>query len=161
MREEPCEIRRSVHGPVVGEKNGRAIAERIAGLDRPYILEQWWDMLGARNLEEFEQVLRRLQIPMFNVVYADKDGHIMYLFNGRVPKKTNRDWNFWRGIVPGDKSEFLWTEVHPYQDLPRIVDPENLKGINKISGSALLALAVKIGRTRLIDNTLLGEKSDR
>lgn len=27
-------VRRSVHGPLVSEKNGRALAVRIAGLDR-------------------------------------------------------------------------------------------------------------------------------
>ena len=36
----------------------------------------------GRNLHEFEAAVERLQIPMFNVIYADKDGHIMLVCNG-------------------------------------------------------------------------------
>jgi acyl-homoserine-lactone acylase len=140
FREEHLTVKRSVHGPILAEKKDKAVAVRIVGLDQPNVGKQWWEMGKASNLEEFEEALKQLQIPMFNVVYADKDGHIMYLFNGRVPKKTKGDWNFWRGIVPGDKSEFLWTEVHPYQDLPRIVDPENgwVQNCNDSPWSAVL-----------------------
>ena len=28
-------------------------------------------------------------------------------------------------MVPGDTSAALWTEVHAYDDLPRVVDPES------------------------------------
>ncbi|HEY9650537.1 MAG TPA: penicillin acylase family protein, partial [Coleofasciculaceae cyanobacterium] len=33
------------------------------------------------------------------------------------------DWNDWRSIVPGDTAQTLWTKTHPYQDLPRVLDP--------------------------------------
>jgi acyl-homoserine-lactone acylase len=124
MREERLVLRRSVHGPVVAERNGKPLALRVSGLDAPGALEQWWDMGQARNLVEFETVLRRLQIPMFNVMYADADGHILYLFGGRVPKRSRGDVDFWAGIVPGDRSDTLWTEVHSYEELPRLVDPK-------------------------------------
>jgi len=26
-------------------------------------------------------------------------------------------------MIPGDTSTTLWTETHPYQDLPRVLDP--------------------------------------
>ncbi len=42
-------------------------------------------MAKADNLDEFESALRMLQNPMFNVIYADKSGNILYLFNGNVP----------------------------------------------------------------------------
>lgn len=105
------------------EKEGRALAFRIVSLDQPYAWEQYWDMLHATNLDEFEKAVKRLQIPMFSIIYADRDGHILYLFNGRVPKRKEGDWQYWRGIVPGDTSATLWTETHPYEDLPRVVDP--------------------------------------
>ena len=37
------------------------------------------------------------------------------------------------------------------------VDPETLEDVATIDGSVLIALAVRIGRTRLIDNTILGD----
>src|SRR5207247_1282681 len=122
-REEKLLVKRSIHGPVIAEKQEKAIALRVAGLDRPGMLEQWWDMARAKSLAEFESAVKRLQLPMFNVIYADRDGHIMYVFNAQVPVRSKGDWTYWNGIVPGDTSETLWTQIHPYSDLPKVIDP--------------------------------------
>lgn len=125
LREEKLVMKQSVHGPVLAEKNGKAIAVRMTGLDQPHMFEQYWDMVRATNLKEFEQALERLQIPTFNVIYADRDGHILYFFGGRTPKRPFGDWSDWQGTIPGDSSATLWTETHTYRDLPRVVDPES------------------------------------
>lgn len=121
-RVESIEVRRSLHGPVVGERGGSALALRIVGLDRPQMLEQWWEMSRARSLRQFEAALKRMQLPMFTVMYADRDGHIMHLFGGLTPVRPAGDWN-WSGIVPGQTSATLWSETHAYDELPRVVDP--------------------------------------
>jgi acyl-homoserine-lactone acylase len=123
LRSEQLVIKRSLHGPLVGEKNGKALAIRVVGLDRPGVLEEWWDMARATNLAEFEAVVSRLQLPMFTVMYADRQGHIMHLFNGQVPVRDRGDFDYWQTIIPGDTSATLWQQYHPYQDLPRDVDP--------------------------------------
>jgi acyl-homoserine-lactone acylase len=46
------------------------------------------------------------------------------LFNGLVPKRSSGDWDYWNRIIPGGKSEDVWTEVHDYADLPKIKNPE-------------------------------------
>jgi len=122
LREEQLALKQSIHGPVIAEKNGRALALRLVGLEQSGMLAQWWDMVQARNLEEFEAVLRNLQLPMFTVMYADRDGHILHLFGGITPVRPAGDWD-WSGIVPGDTSETLWTEAHGYDDLPKVIDP--------------------------------------
>lgn len=124
-REQELVIQRSVHGPVVSRRKEKALALKIAGLNRPLILEQWFDMARATGLEEFEKTLKRLQVPMFNVIYADREGHIMMLHNAVLPKRPKGDWRFWGKVVPGDTSGTLWTGIHPYSDLPRVVDPPN------------------------------------
>lgn len=123
IKEETLTIKRSIHGAVVQEKDHKAIAIRVVGLDKPNALEQWWDMARANNLAQFESALKGLQIPMFTVMYADREGHIMHLFNGNVPVRSQGDFDYWEGIIPGDTSTTLWTKSHPYQDLPRVVDP--------------------------------------
>ncbi|HEU0113567.1 MAG TPA: penicillin acylase family protein, partial [Thermomicrobiales bacterium] len=126
LRDEPLTVRRSVHGPVIAERDGKPIALRVVGVEQALVtgcLEQWWDMGRARNLEAFEAALRRMQLPMFNVLYADRDGHILALFAGRVPKRSRGDWAFWSGIVPGDDPALVWTDTLPYDALPRLVDP--------------------------------------
>ncbi len=125
VQEQPLVVKSSIHGPVINEKNDKAIALRVAGLDRPGVLQQWWDMARAKNLNQFETALKRLQLSMFTVMYADREGHIMHLFNGQVPVRQEGDFAYWRGVIPGDTSKTLWTKIHPYQDLPRVVDPKS------------------------------------
>jgi acyl-homoserine-lactone acylase len=96
----------------------------MVGLDRPAMLEAWWDMGRSTNLAEFEAVLQRMQLPMFTVMYADREGHILHLFAGLTPIRPEGEWD-WSGVVRGDTSTTLWTEVHPYNDLPRVLDPES------------------------------------
>jgi acyl-homoserine-lactone acylase len=123
MRDESLVIRRTVHGPVIKLEDSTIVAVRTSSLDAGGALREWWDMGRARNLSEFETSLRRLQIPMFNVVYADGAGHIFYLFNGRVPVRPFGDFQAWQTAVRGDTSATLWSTVLPYDRLPRVVDP--------------------------------------
>jgi acyl-homoserine-lactone acylase len=123
LREEKLIVQHSLHGPIMAQTGNQAIALRVVGLDRPKALEQWWKMARAQNLMQFEAALKPLQIPMFSILYADRAGHIMHLFNGQVPIKTGGKFEDWAGIIPGDTSKTLWTKTHPYQNLPRVLDP--------------------------------------
>ncbi len=125
MREEVLPIRYSIFGPVVGERGDRALSMRVAGLETAHIFRQYWMMIGATNFDEFETALDLLQIPMFTTMYADRDGHIYHLFNGRVPVRPHGDDAYWGGIIPGDDSGNLWERVHPMAELPQILDPES------------------------------------
>jgi acyl-homoserine-lactone acylase len=125
LREEDLSRRSSVHGPVIAatEEGGRAVALRVAGLDRPHLIDQYRAMAGAHDLGELEAALRREQAPMFTVMAADGDGRVMHLFDGRVPVLPAGGSVDWQAVVPGTGPETLWTEVHPYDALPRVVDP--------------------------------------
>jgi acyl-homoserine-lactone acylase len=127
LRQEELVVRRSVHGPVVAERDGSPIALRLVAVDRwisaAGVLEQWWEMGRAQSLAEFEAALRRMQLPMLNVLYADRDGHVLFVSAGQVPVRSSGDWEFWAGVVAGDTSATLWSAIHPYEDLPRVTDP--------------------------------------
>jgi acyl-homoserine-lactone acylase len=123
FREEKLEVRRSIQGPVVYDERGVTLAMRVVGLDRPKMLEQWFRMGEAQNLEQFKDALRMMSVPMWNVNYADADGHIMLVFDGLVPKRKIEDYSYWAKVVPGDTSKTLWTEYHSFDDLPKSIDP--------------------------------------
>ena len=55
-------------------------------------------------------------------------------------------------------SDCLAQEALAVIDYIAIVDPQTLQPLSQISGSALVALAVRFGKTRLIDNLLWEEK---
>jgi acyl-homoserine-lactone acylase len=121
--EEKIEILRSIQGPVVYNEKGLVVAMRVAGLDRPKMLEQWFRMGEAKNLEEFKSALKMMAVPMWNANYADADGHIMMVFDGLVPKRSTGDVNYWAGVVPGNNSKTMWTEYLSFDDLPKSIDP--------------------------------------
>lgn len=117
-------LKYSEHGPVIGEQGEVAYAVRIAGLDNYSYYSQYHRMGKSHNFNEFEDALKMMQIPMFNVVYADKAGNIMYLFNGNVPERTEGDWTFWDGKVDGTRSELIWNSYLDYDELPKLFNPE-------------------------------------
>ena len=123
LKEETVTMRESVQGPVFTRTNGMTVASRVAGLDRPFGIQEYWDIDKAHGLNEVISAIKRLQVPMFNMVYADKDGHILYQYNGYVPVRSHGDYAYWTGLVPGDTSDTLWTKLHLYEDLPRTLDP--------------------------------------
>ena len=145
---EPLPLVSSVHGPVLGRSQDRAVALRLVGLDQPHVMEQYWDMMRAVSLGEFEEALGRLQMPFFNVVYADREGHILYLFGGRTPKRPRGGWDFWQGVVPGNTAATLWTETHPYRELPRLLDPPGgwVQNCNDSPWTATLPMLLDPGR---------------
>jgi acyl-homoserine-lactone acylase len=122
-KDKVLELRNSKHGPVMGEKNGKAYAVRIAGLENAFQGKQYHQMAKAKNYKEFEAAIRMMQNPMFNIIYADKDGNIMYLFNGNIPVRSEGDWSFWRGTVNGTSSKYIWNSYHRFEDLPKVLNP--------------------------------------
>jgi acyl-homoserine-lactone acylase len=117
------EVLESIHGPVISKKENSAVAIRIAGLDKYLGLYQWWRMGSSADVEEFESVISDLQMPFFNIVYADSDGNIFYHFNGVIPKRSQGDYGYWKNILPGNQSALVWKEFHKYEELPKILNP--------------------------------------
>ncbi len=117
------ELLRSEHGSVVRRGKNKAVAIRFPALDRADAAKQWYAMGKARNLQEFETALKMQQIPFWNVLYADREGNIFYLFNGHVPKRGKGDWQYWDRLVPGGNSADIWTEIHAYEELPQLKNP--------------------------------------
>ncbi len=116
----PRETLWSVHGPVIRRPHG-VYAIRFAGYGDIRQVEQWYRMGKARSFEEFENAMRIRAIPSFNVGYADKTGNIWYLYNALLPIRDDR--YDWRGYLPGDTSELLWTEYLPFEQLPQVKNP--------------------------------------
>jgi acyl-homoserine-lactone acylase len=123
LQTQDVTVRTTVQGPVVAERDGAPIAMRVAGLDRPFALEEYWRMATARDFAGFQGALRMLQIPTFNILYADRDGHIEYLYNALIPRHAFGDLKFWSGTVPGDTAKTLWNAYLPFNALPKVIDP--------------------------------------
>lgn len=116
----PQTIRRSVHGPVIVNDRG-AFAIRYAGIGEVRAIEQYYRLTKARDFDEWQRAMAMQAIPATNFVYADAEGHIGLFYNARFPAR--RAGHDWRGVLPGDTSETLWSDYAPYAAFPRLVDP--------------------------------------
>ncbi|MDY8136601.1 acylase [Aquimarina sp. 2201CG5-10] len=125
LKTHELQLMKTVHGPVVNKTEEKILALRMVGTDRPNMFLQWWRMINSNSFTEFESALKMAQIPFWNVMYADKQGEIFYLFNGLVPKRSTGDWAYWDRVIPGGKASDIWTEMHPYEDLPKVKNPVN------------------------------------
>ena len=68
----------------------RCWRRRSRGLFEAVPLRQSLRMFKARNLEEFRTALAPMQMLFMNLLYADCDGNIWFLYNGRVPRRNPR-----------------------------------------------------------------------
>jgi penicillin amidase len=117
-------LRKTHHGPVVvKEDDEHYLAARIAGLDSVRMMRQQMECVKAKNFAEFEKALDQQQFAIMNVIYADKVGNIMFLYNGLVPR---RDPQFnWSLPVNGADPRTEWGDLHPVKDLPRLFNPSD------------------------------------
>ena len=123
LASQSIDILTSVQGPVIAQNGNKALALRVAGLDQPSVVTQYWKMIQAHNLDEFIDANSALQMPFFNVIYADRRGHILYLFGGQQPVRQSGDWGKYSGVLDGSDPSLLWTSTFTWSELPRAIDP--------------------------------------
>jgi acyl-homoserine-lactone acylase len=124
LRDVPHTIRRTVHGPVFADGRGVTVALRVPPADRPRMFEQFWRMGLAKNFDQWRDAMRMQQLPIFNTMYADRDGHIMYVYNAAPPLRERGDYAYWNGVVPGDQSALIaGDKIVPFDELPQAIDP--------------------------------------
>jgi acyl-homoserine-lactone acylase len=112
---------RSIYGTTIKSKNNKFYSVKCPANETIKFPEQFYYMNKAKTFNEFYSVMQMQGFPRFNCVYADKEGNLFYIDNGRVPKRVN-DYN-WAGILPGNTSKTLWTELYKLEELPQVQNP--------------------------------------
>lgn len=117
------EILRSAHGPVVRGPQG-VFAVRYPTTGGVRQLAQNYAMNKARNLTEWKAAMAMQAVPSINYIYADEKGNIGYLSNGLyADRKAGVDWS--KPVMPGDRSDLIWTRVLPFARSPQIWKPKS------------------------------------
>ncbi len=114
------ETLRSRHGPVLRTERG-VYALRYATMDTIAFIQTQYDMLKARSFEEFKTILETGSYPSTNRIYADKDGIVANFYLARMPNRLPGE--DYEAILPGDRSELIWTDYAPFDALPHVLDP--------------------------------------
>jgi acyl-homoserine-lactone acylase len=122
FREEVLEVQSSIHGPVIINNGDKAVAVKVP-LPADPLKDQFWNMAKAENLDEFFAALEPQEIGSTNILYADKQGNIMYTLAGIFPDRPEGDYD-WSGIVPGNTSATLWKGKLPFNSMPKVINPD-------------------------------------
>lgn len=131
--DESITIRSTTRGPLVDEivplapepgPNGEqtALSCRWTGHEVVGDLQALLDTNRAHDWTSFRAALAGWRLPVFNLVYADVDGHIGWQATGSVPVRGEGDLS--RGYRPANDAAHAWTGYIPFDDLPRLEDPE-------------------------------------
>lgn len=108
-------------GPIVYRTATRAFAVKSIRLDAHRYFEGFYVMSKARSLDEWLAAARLNYVPTSNFTYADADGNAMYLWNARVPVRT--DGVDYRLDLDATTSSDIWTRLHTVDDFPRLLNP--------------------------------------
>jgi acyl-homoserine-lactone acylase len=115
-------FRKTHHGPIVAIREGKPLAIKLARLEEGGQIEEWYAMGKSRSLTEFKAAMSRTAIPMFNAMYADREGNIFYVYNGAVPRRSTKfDW---ARPVDGSDPETEWQGFHTLDELPQLTNPK-------------------------------------
>lgn len=86
MEERAAPAMLGPRGPVF-ESGGALYSWAVGGMGEFGAFSQLIAMAGAADLGAFQAALAMHQIPCFNVVYADRDGNVFYLYNAKAGRR--------------------------------------------------------------------------
>ncbi len=118
---EQTKFERTVHGPIFTTADGEKLALNVAKLAEGGLLEQFYGMSRAKNLDQFKAAIGPMNLPYNNILYAGKDGNIFYIYGGSIPK---RDPRFdWKQPVDGSTLATDWQGFFSIDELPQLENP--------------------------------------
>ncbi len=120
------QVRITHHGPIVNDVLGaddhKPLALRWGSLDHIGVGRGHFGVFEPTSGQELVDLLADVTMPVSNLVWADREGHIGYKLMGRIPKRHGDCPDLPK---PGWTGEFEWDGTIPYEELPELTDPES------------------------------------
>ncbi len=110
------------HGPIVkfDPEKLHAYAIKLPNFDGVNYSAGLYQLMKARNFDEFKAALSRRLIPRWNFLYSDAK-NIYWVHNGNVAQRASGyDWS---KPVPGWTKETEWGPYIPFERYPQLLNP--------------------------------------
>lgn len=109
-------------GPVIHRDAERVYVLRSGGDGGYRVGEQFFRMMTARSLEEWQDAMRIGARQASNFTYADADGNIFYVWNAAHPVRPHPHGGDTIAIVARGVAD-VWSDVIAFDDLPQLLNP--------------------------------------
>jgi penicillin amidase len=118
-------VRKTEHGPIVNEAlradDAEPLALRFSALDFPGLTRANFAVLDFASGPDLVEALADHCHPVSNLVWADRHGSIGYKTVGRIPIRRGECPDLPK---PGWSGEYEWEGWVPYEEMPRVDDPD-------------------------------------
>ena len=120
---ETREMWRTPLGPVIYRGGGKIYVLKGAGDGDYRAGEQFLRMMRATSLEQWKDAMRMRARVNSNFTYADRAGHIFYVWNATIPSLPHASGGD-TSAVPARGTSDVWTRYVPWDSLPQVLDPK-------------------------------------
>ncbi len=121
------EILETKHGPVISGAvdMDTDLSLKWTGLEGTTEADALKGMMEATNFDEFREAMRNWEVPAQNFIYADVEGNIGYLGNGKFPIRSDAHEEAGNGLlpVPGWSSDYEWEGFVDMDEVPSLYNP--------------------------------------
>ena len=163
FQEQKKTIKETHVGPVLQVKDGYAYAARIIEFDSPTFFEQAHERTKTTSVKEYLDIMNMPGMSMWNHTIADSEGNIGYLYNALCPKRNPElDWS---KPVAGEDPRSDWMGYLPFDDLPKLINPESgwIQNSNDSPGFVTENSGIEEDTlpVRLVENKWFGDRGRR
>ena len=148
---ETREMWRTSLGPVIYRGGGKIYVLKAANDGEYRAGEQFLRMMRAKSLAEWKEAMRMRARVNSNFTYADRAGHIFYVWNASIPSLPHPSADD-TSAVPAHGSADVWTRYVPWDSLPQVLDPKGGYVQNSNDPPYLTNLHQPLDRARYPEN---------
>ena len=151
LASETRELWRTSLGPVIYRGGGKIYVLKAANDGEYRAGEQFLKMMRASSLAEWKDAMRMRARVNSNFTYADRAGHIFYVWNASIPSLPHPSAGD-SGAVPAHGRADVWTRYVPWDSLPQVLDPKGGYVQNSNDPPYLTNLHQPLDRARYPEN---------
>ena len=113
----------TIHGPVMGSRNGKWLSLRENNRSMQSLMQSWL-RTKAKGFKEYEKIMDMRVNNSNNTVFADNQGNIAYWHGNFIPRRDHKNYDY-SLPVDGSVSASDWKGLHPLNETVHVYNPES------------------------------------